>query len=321
MEMTKEWLKKHCKEQNQYGTPALNDKLYLHFKGFHAIENLEEYTGLKALFLEGNAIDSLDGLQGLTNLKCLFIQQNCIPEIEEGVLDTLTELSNFNLSNNNIRKLQNLQNLTCLHTLQLANNFLPNIESISHLRECPSISVLDLSNNKIEGTYEELIELLKAMPNLSVVYLKGNPIVNNIKSYRKNLIASMPKLTYLDDRPVFPNERRCAEAWYAAGGGKEGLEAERMEREKIAEEKKAEDDRQYQFMKKIVDRKPLVYKDGRYVRRDDIDVDGEDISDDEGSDYEEEEEPEELVAARKRLAELQAANRGVEKPVELIQAQ
>ena len=37
MEMTKEWLKKHCKEQNQYGTPSLNDKLYLHFKGWDKV--------------------------------------------------------------------------------------------------------------------------------------------------------------------------------------------------------------------------------------------------------------------------------------------
>jgi hypothetical protein len=43
-EMTPQWLAKHCKEQQMYKTPELNDKLYLHFKGFQAIENLEPYT-------------------------------------------------------------------------------------------------------------------------------------------------------------------------------------------------------------------------------------------------------------------------------------
>jgi dynein assembly factor 1 len=53
--------------------------------------------GLKALFLEGNAIDSLDGLQTLTALRCLYMQQNCVTEIEEGTLDNLTDLKQINL--------------------------------------------------------------------------------------------------------------------------------------------------------------------------------------------------------------------------------
>lgn len=44
MELTSEWLKKHCKAQNLYTTPSLNEKLFLHFKGFQSIQNLEEFT-------------------------------------------------------------------------------------------------------------------------------------------------------------------------------------------------------------------------------------------------------------------------------------
>lgn len=71
MEMTKASLLEICKVNKLYRTPALNDKLYCNFKGYTRISNLEPYTALKALFLEGNALDSFDGLPYLEELKCL----------------------------------------------------------------------------------------------------------------------------------------------------------------------------------------------------------------------------------------------------------
>ena len=55
--------------------------------------------------------------------------------------------------------------------------------------------------------------MLKQLPDLRCLYLKGNPVVTKIRHYRKVVIAAIPTLTYLDDRPIFDNERRCAEAW------------------------------------------------------------------------------------------------------------
>ena len=47
--ITKEFLKKMLKSDFKYyyTTPYLNDCLYLHYKGFNKIDNLEEFTGLK----------------------------------------------------------------------------------------------------------------------------------------------------------------------------------------------------------------------------------------------------------------------------------
>ena len=46
--ITKPFLKKLCKTdfRQYYSTPSLNDILYLHYKGFEKIDNLEEYTGM-----------------------------------------------------------------------------------------------------------------------------------------------------------------------------------------------------------------------------------------------------------------------------------
>ena len=63
------------------------------------------------------------------------------------------------------------------------------------------------------------------MPNLKVLYMQGNGCVNKIKNYRKTMIDKLPQLKYLDDRPVFADDRRNAEA-FARGG----LEEERKER-------------------------------------------------------------------------------------------
>ena len=54
--MTKEFFKKLLRSDHRlyYTTESLNDILYLHFKGFSKIENLEPFTGVKCLYMENN---------------------------------------------------------------------------------------------------------------------------------------------------------------------------------------------------------------------------------------------------------------------------
>ena len=129
--MTLGYIKQLCKEQKLYQTPELNDKLYLHFKGFAKIENLNEYTGLKTLWLESNAISKIENLDNLTGLKCLFLHQNCISKIEN--LDQLKELDTLNLSNNLLKKIENLETLKTLSTLQVSHNFFQTRQDLENL--------------------------------------------------------------------------------------------------------------------------------------------------------------------------------------------
>ncbi|NXG10254.1 DAAF1 factor, partial [Sakesphorus luctuosus] len=232
--MTKKILLDICKQQKLYWTPYLNDTLYLHYKGFDHLENLEEYTGLKCLWLQCNGLRKIENLEAQTELRCLYLQVNLIEKIEN--LEPLQKLDFLNISNNYIKTIENLSCLKVLQNLQIAHNKLQTVEDIQHLQECRSISVLDLSHNSLSDP--SIVTVLETMPNLHVLNLMGNEVIKKIANYRKTLIVQLKQLTYLDDRPVFAKDRACAEAW-AVGG----FEAENAEREKweTRERKKIQD--------------------------------------------------------------------------------
>uniref|UniRef100_A0A8D3BF02 Dynein assembly factor 1, axonemal n=1 Tax=Scophthalmus maximus TaxID=52904 RepID=A0A8D3BF02_SCOMX len=203
--MTKRFLKDHCKQHKLYTTPCLNDTLYLHFKGFSAIENLEEYTGLKCLWLESNGLQRIENLDAQTDLRCLFLHQNLIYKLEN--LEHLKQLCTLNVSNNYINKVENISCLPHLTDLQIAHNKLETVVDIEHLSQCLAISVLDMSHNQLKDP--EILPVLEAMPGLRVLNLMGNEVVKKIPNYRKTMIVNLKQLTYLDDHPVFPKDRAC----------------------------------------------------------------------------------------------------------------
>ncbi|XP_052897726.1 dynein axonemal assembly factor 1 homolog [Anopheles moucheti] len=220
--MTKKTIQASCRKNKLYLTPHLNDVLYLHYSGYNAIAGLEEYVGLKCLWLECNAISGISGLEHQTQLRCLYLHNNLIKKIEN--LENCKQLDTLNLSHNHIAKIENCGSdvLPVLNTLNISHNYLKSIESIAELRNCDFVSVLDISHNRLDDI--AIVKVLSDMKGLRVLTMVGNPVINDIPSYRKTLILECKSLTYLDSRPVFDKDRACAEAWKRGG-----YEAERKE--------------------------------------------------------------------------------------------
>jgi len=128
-------------------------------------------------------------------------------------LAALPQLDTLNLSGNVLEDLGGLAGCTSLRSLLAANNQLASTEAVAPLAACTTLESLDLQNNKLEDG-EGLLSVLRQLPSLKCLYLRGNPLVSSMRSYRKATIAALPGLTYLDERPVFELERLCAEAWW-----------------------------------------------------------------------------------------------------------
>ena len=234
-----------CSDFKQYyRTHELNDILYLHYKSFKKIQNLDTFINLKVLYLEGNAISKIEGLDKLVNLTSLYLHENCIEKIEG--LDNLCNLANLNISDNLIKKIENLKGLKNLSNLLLKRNRIgiKGIEDLQGLLELgKEIAVIDLSDNLIQDP-KIVDEILTKFVDLRVIYLKGNDVVRKIPNYRKTLISKIDTLKYIDDKPIFDDEKRFALAFTRGG-----YEEERKERARYREEIRLKEEEKIRIIK------------------------------------------------------------------------
>lgn len=262
--ITKEIVMKECVKHGFYRTPSCNEKLYLHHKGFDKIAGLEEYTECRVLWLEGNCLRKVEGLESMhSSLRQLYLHNNMFDQIEN--LEPFTALDSINLSDNNISRIEGFGTpqgptdpaadaaaprrptpLDTLTTLQMKNNKLRTADDIALLPHFALLAALDLSHNKLDCG-DALLATLRAMPQLKSLYLTGNPCVRTIPNYRRAVVAACPNLRYLDDRPVFDDERRAVTAWAAGGAA-----AEKAERQNIAKEVQEKHERHMEEFREMV---------------------------------------------------------------------
>jgi dynein assembly factor 1 len=140
-----------------------------------------------------NALARIEGLSGLINLNTLNLSQNAIERIDTGALSGLPALA----------------------TLVLSKNRFQTAADVEAILECPSITNVDLSSNDIEDA--DVVSIVAGLPNLACLSLTGNPFLRTTRQYRKSTLVAMPKLTHLDDRPVFEEERIAVTAWEKGG--------------------------------------------------------------------------------------------------------
>ena len=193
--------------------------------------NLEPYVGLKTLYLESNSVDVLDGL--------LHLERSVLAHGEERARgrprrDPPRGSTTLDVSDNRIETLEGLRGHPSLQVLVASGNRLRDADALSALETCAHLTTLDVASNRLEDpaiVTEFFASAANLRANLKLLKLQGNPLVSEVPSYRKTVTVAMPGLNYLDDAPVFPKDRRLADAW-----SRGGVAEERAERGKIADE-------------------------------------------------------------------------------------
>jgi dynein assembly factor 1 len=216
--MTPELLQEICKERQMWSQPHLNTQLYLNYKGFLRIDGMEDYINVRSLHLDNNNISKIEGLDRMTELRSLHLGGNRISEIAN--LEANLDLRQLSLEGNAIRHVANLRHLSKLETVNLSANRIESLKDLSEIQELAALSNFDISHNSIEES-EGVVDFWAECTSLKVLRYHGNPGVRHISHYRKLIINAMPQLTYMDERPVFPVERKSCKAW--AEGGFEAM--------------------------------------------------------------------------------------------------
>jgi Leucine-rich repeat (LRR) protein len=165
----------------------------------------------------------------MLNLRVLYLHQNNILKIEN--MSALKKLHTINLSGNKIRVVEGLEGLDEIRSLDLSHNLITKISNCEQLKELPELQNLDLRNNQMSD-HENFVPFFKEMQNLLCFYVKGNPGLRMITHFRRQMMTHLPKLYYLDDRPIMEIERIGNDAF-----NKGGKEAEMAARDAIIKAK------------------------------------------------------------------------------------
>lgn len=244
--------------------PYINCKaLWLDQNAISEVENLSHFKDLATLFLQDNSIRRLNArsFEGLQNLRILNLSNNHLSRLHG--LESVPLLETLEISKNRFESLESIRNIfVCkkLSSVDASYNMIdrignPDADERDHQQQqengganqedeeekdkgdggdCPDNAEKDRNFINTDNA-EKLVAFWQGLPELGVLYIHGNELPRRCKFYRKRMICGLPQLMYLDERPIFPDERRTTEAW-----GRGGNEAEEAERNAIRDEKVAE---------------------------------------------------------------------------------
>jgi protein TilB len=144
-----------------------------------------DITTLEEVSLHQQEIERIEHLdKWCRNLKILYLQNNLIPRIEN--VSRLKQLEYLNLALNNVERIENLEGCEFLHKLDLTVNFVGDLLSV---------------------------ETLRANHHFRELYLTGNPCTD-YEGYREFVVATLPRLLWLDGKEVTKSERILATQHY-----------------------------------------------------------------------------------------------------------
>lgn len=153
----------------------------------------------------------------------------------EGLSDEYINLETLSLISVGLTTLKGFPKLAKLKKLELSDNRISN--GLQTLQECPLLSHLNLSNNKIKDL--EAIEPLKSFEHLTHLDLFNNDICN-IEDYRTKVFKLLPNLKFLDDTDADDNDEEEDED--GANGAEEGDEDDGEDEDDLEGEEDEEDE-------------------------------------------------------------------------------
>lgn len=126
---------------------------------------------------------------------------NCRATQIEGLSDEYTSLELLSMINVGLTSLKGFPKLPELKKLELGDNRISS--GLAALKECPKLSHLSLSNNKLKDF--ESLEPLQNFKQLTHLDLFNNDVCNS-DDYRAKVFQMLPSLKYLDDADADGNE-------------------------------------------------------------------------------------------------------------------
>ena len=114
-------------------------------RDIQSLEGLQNFTGLRGLFLGGNRISDLSPLSALFQIDRLSVYDNQLADLAP--LSGLSDLTSLHLERNHVSDLSPLSPLEKLQDLGLDGNL---IQDLSPLAELDSLTNLSLSSNWVE---------------------------------------------------------------------------------------------------------------------------------------------------------------------------